>query len=233
MPRRGENIFKRKDGRWEARYVKEITLEGTKKYGSVYAKTYREVKAKQLVCINQPITGARKSSVTVDDIMWEWLAHNKNQLKISSYQRYFTTIKNHISKQVGKIQIKHLTACTIEKFTDELLINKNLSRETVNHVLIVLGMGLGFAKTQYQAAAPDIHLLKLTKTKTRVLSVSGQDTSVQYLLANEDIFLFGILLALYTGFRIGEICALKWEDLANNEIHVNKTISGGTDQIHI
>lgn len=47
MPRRGENIFKRKDGRWEARYVKEIMLDGTKKYGSVYAKTYTEVKQKQ------------------------------------------------------------------------------------------------------------------------------------------------------------------------------------------
>lgn len=44
MPRHGENIFKRSDGRWEARYVKEIGLDGTKKYGSVYAKTYREVK---------------------------------------------------------------------------------------------------------------------------------------------------------------------------------------------
>lgn len=37
MPRRGENIYKRKDGRWEARFVKEITVDGKKKYGSVYA----------------------------------------------------------------------------------------------------------------------------------------------------------------------------------------------------
>lgn len=30
IPRRGENIYKRKDGRWEARYVKEITADGKK-----------------------------------------------------------------------------------------------------------------------------------------------------------------------------------------------------------
>ena len=46
MPKRGENIFKRKDGRWEARYIVEITIDGRKRYGSVYAPTYREVKAK-------------------------------------------------------------------------------------------------------------------------------------------------------------------------------------------
>lgn len=49
MPRREENIYKRKDGRWEARYVKEIAVDGSKKYGSVYARTYRKVKAKQRV----------------------------------------------------------------------------------------------------------------------------------------------------------------------------------------
>lgn len=55
MPRRGENIYKRKDGRWEARYLKEITADGKKKYGSVYAKSYAEVKAKNsnVFCIPQ------------------------------------------------------------------------------------------------------------------------------------------------------------------------------------
>ena len=69
MPRRGENIIKRKDGRWEARYVKEIALDGKKKYGSVYAKTYTEVKAKQQLCINKPLGNARKSTATIDEIM--------------------------------------------------------------------------------------------------------------------------------------------------------------------
>ena len=40
MARHGENIYKRKDGRWEARFVKEITIDGKKKYGSVYASIY-------------------------------------------------------------------------------------------------------------------------------------------------------------------------------------------------
>ena len=137
MPRRGENIFKRKNGRWEARYVKEIALDGSKKYSSVYAKTYKEVKAKQHLCINNPLGNARKLTATVDEIMQEWLEQSKNQLKISSYQKYQATVQNHISKQLGKIPIKNLTSVTITQFTDNLLSNEGLSKDTVNNVLML------------------------------------------------------------------------------------------------
>ena len=46
MPRKGENIYKRKDGRWEGRYIKSRTLEGKARYGYVYARSYRETKMK-------------------------------------------------------------------------------------------------------------------------------------------------------------------------------------------
>ena len=46
MARKGENIFKRKDGRWEARYVRGYELSGKIKYGFCYGKTYREAKDK-------------------------------------------------------------------------------------------------------------------------------------------------------------------------------------------
>ena len=40
--KKGENIFKRKDGRWEARYIKGYELSGKIKYGFCYGKTYKE-----------------------------------------------------------------------------------------------------------------------------------------------------------------------------------------------
>ena len=46
MARKGENIYKRKDGRWEGRYIKSRSSTGKANYGYVYAKSYREVKAK-------------------------------------------------------------------------------------------------------------------------------------------------------------------------------------------
>ena len=48
MPKKSTNIYKRKDGRWEARYVKSVDAAGVKKYGSVYAKSYQEARERQL-----------------------------------------------------------------------------------------------------------------------------------------------------------------------------------------
>ena len=46
MAKKGENIFKRKDGRWEARYIKGHDLSGKIRYGFCYGKTYKEAKEK-------------------------------------------------------------------------------------------------------------------------------------------------------------------------------------------
>lgn len=46
MPRRGENIYKRKDGRWEGRYIRSRSTAGKAIYGYVYARTYKEAKEK-------------------------------------------------------------------------------------------------------------------------------------------------------------------------------------------
>lgn len=45
MPRKGENIYKRKDGRWEGRFIKQRTSD-VAKYGYIYGKSYLEVKKK-------------------------------------------------------------------------------------------------------------------------------------------------------------------------------------------
>ncbi|MDY2663843.1 MAG: hypothetical protein SOV67_14100 [Bariatricus massiliensis] len=44
MPRTAKNIYKRKDGRWEARYPSGKTQTGKTKYASIYAKSYTEAK---------------------------------------------------------------------------------------------------------------------------------------------------------------------------------------------
>lgn len=226
MPRRGENIFKRKDGRWEARYIKEITVDGKKKYGSVYATTYREVKVKQQLYINQPQLALQKyQEKKLDSIMTEWLEECKKQLKISTYQKYQAIIQNHISKRIGSLPIKNISSDTVSHFTDCLISQKNrLSRETINQILIVLSMGFDFAQERYNANSPEIHFLKSTKPSIRVLSVLEQQSLVGYLSEKSDVFSFGILLALYTGMRIGEVCALQWEDISIETIRINKTM---------
>lgn len=234
MPRRGENIYKRKDGRWEARYVKEISVDGVKKYGSVYAKTYNEVKTKQQLFLLPEMHRQNSVKMFVSDVMYEWLESNKNQIKITTYQKYKSTIENHIIPELGKIQIQFLTSVIIQQYTDKLLA-KAISRTTVNDILIVLGMGLSYAEEEYNLHIPKIALVKNPPKEMRVLSVSEQNILVDYLLNKNDVFSFGMLLALFTGIRIGELCALTWDDIGENTIRVNKTVQrvqqNGTTEI--
>ena len=46
MPKKGENIYKRKDGRWEGRYIKYYDVDGKAKYGYIYGATYYETRNK-------------------------------------------------------------------------------------------------------------------------------------------------------------------------------------------
>ena len=86
---KGENIFKRKDGRWEARYIKGYELSGKIKYGFCYGKTYREAKEKVTKCkaalVNGkpiPSTNSRHSFAFYCD---EWLRMRKPKVKESTY----------------------------------------------------------------------------------------------------------------------------------------------------
>lgn len=223
MPRRGENIYKRKDGRWEARYVKEITADGKKKYGSVYASSYKEVKAKQQLCVLQPTTNHNPISITVTELIAEWLGSIKNRVKPCTYQKYECVCRNHIISDLGTIAVRYVSRFTIMSFTEKLL-EKSLSKKTVNDILIVLGLALKYAEETYSITAPKINYVKEQKKEMRVFSAQEQQVITEHLLQQIDIHKFGVLLALYTGMRIGELCALRWDDITDEHIVINKTM---------
>ena len=222
MPRRGENIYKRKDGRWEARFVKEITIDGKKKYGSVYGHSYSEVKQKQKTHIFNPQIIETKNFATVESIMKNWLYLTKHKTKYSTFVKYETIINNHIIPELGKINVNMLTGKHISEFTDKLI--GSFATATVNNILIVLEMGFDYAEEEYNIKCPKISLLKQTKQEMRVLSRSEQQTLIRYTRKNDDCYSFGILFTLFTGVRIGELCALQWDDIKDNKIHISKTM---------
>lgn len=222
MSRRGENIYKRKDGRWEARFVKEITIDGKKKYGSVYGHSYSEVKQKQKTHIFNPQIIETKNFATVEAVMKNWLYLTKHKTKYSTFVKYETIINNHIIPELGKINVSMLTAKRISEFTDKLI--DSFATATVNNILIVLEMGFDYAEEEYNIKCPKISLLKQSKQEMRVLSRSEQQTLIRYIRNNDNCFSFGILFALFTGIRIGELCALQWDDIKDNKIHISKTM---------
>ncbi len=226
MARRGEAIYHRKDGLWEARYVKDIDICGKKKYGSVYGQTYREAKDKRqeildrmLLC--QSTVPLRK--ITIETLANEWLTINKSRLKKSSYQRYDGFLRNHITPVIGSAGAFHLSTSVVHEFSQNRL-NAGLSPQTVNSVLVFLHSIMRYGHRQYHLPLPEFIYLSCGKKEMRVLSKAEQKHLVAYLLRESDIYKAGVLVALYTGLRIGELCALRWEDIQDSSIYVRRTV---------
>ena len=225
MPKRGNNIYKRKDGRWEARYVKEIGANGKKFYSSVYGATYKEARNKQLVYINRSQSAADSNAKTLSEIMNEWLFSIENSVKKSTFQKYQSIIKNHIdTHMIGSLSAHLLTVKTYSDYSKDKMNSKQLSPKTVNDILTVISLALSYAEEVYGVKKPKLKRVKEPVKEMRVLSVIEQKRLENYLYDKIDSYKFGILLALYTGIRIGELCALQWDDVRDDCIIISKTM---------
>ena len=118
MARKGENIYKRKDGRWEGRYIKSRSSTGKANYGYVYAKSYREVKAKlisQSSCTSNSVTvDPEISSDQFEQVAMEWFQAICPKVKESTSNKYRNLLSSYILPVFGSKQLRDITHEFIE-----------------------------------------------------------------------------------------------------------------------
>lgn len=229
--RKGENIFKRKDGRWEARYIKGYELSGKAKYGFCYGKTYKQAKEKVTLCKAQllngfaaPAAGKNRHFAYYCD---EWLRSRKQIVRESTLVKYDTVVAKHIKPKLGGLLPLALTTAVIDDFSNKLLFEDGLSPKSVRDILVVLNGIIKHITTYFPSLkAVEINYPKESRREMRVLSKDEQSRLAEYLIDNIDPCKFGVLLMLLTGVRIGELCALKWENINIEEgvIYVKATM---------
>ena len=220
---KGENIFRRRDGRWEARYIKGRELSGKIKYGYCYGKTYREAKEKAAkrkaaLANGAPLPTARTQK-PFSSYCLEWLHTKKCTVKESTYIKYSAAVNKHIIPKLGVCHPLGFTTELMDDFIKELQFEDELAPKTVHDILVVLHGILKFASSKFAGSFPavEINYPKIGKKEMRVLSREEQARLVAYLHEDLDSCRFGILLALCTGIRIGELCALQWESVSTND----------------
>ena len=231
MSKKGENIFKRKDGRWEARYVKGRELSGKIRYGFCYGRTYKEAKEKAALCKAALSAGAplpaAGSRHRLAFFCREWLRQEQGKIKESTYVKYDIMLTKHILPKLGACFPLGVSTQLIDQFRQELL-DEGLSLKTVRDILTLLRSILKYTAKQFPGMFPvvEISYPKEQKKEARVLSLEEQRRFLSYLRTDMDECRFGILLAFLTGLRVGELCALKWENvcLKNRTIHVDATM---------
>ena len=228
MPRKGENIYKRKDGRWEGRYIKSRSCTGKILYGYVYAKTYREAKTKLQEVIPLHKTKSTASVVANTNLFSvvtsEWFEGIKTQCKESTQNKYENLLSSYILPIYGNQTLDNITYDFIESHCNDLLVSggnagQGLSPKTVTDVLSVIRNILKFAirKGMYVPCDGSGVQVKHATKPMRVLSKTEQEQLCKCLLVEPDPCDIGILVCLFTGLRVGEICALRWEDIRYDE----------------
>jgi len=239
MPRRGENIRKRKDGRWEARYIKYYDSNGKAVYGYVYAKTYFEVKKKQNESVEKITTKAlpiKEHEATFREVLFLWLDNNKIKLKPQTYAKYLNLIENHIIPDLGHNKIKKVDSNLINNFlflksaNGRLDGKGGLSPSYLQSIAFIITSAIAFSTTEgYRVSfIGEIRTPPKRKYKSEINVLTHEEQGVleKYLSQEKTDKHIGVFLSLYTGLRIGEVCGLRWEDvdLDNKTIHIRNTV---------
>jgi len=155
-----------------------------------------------------------------------WQEEKKQFVKKSTYAAYALIVDKHLLPAFGNLILvteKEVQAFVLSK------LQTGLSQKTIKDMLIVLRMILKFgAKKQYCTYLPFdvIFPTERERQDLTVLSVTNQRKIINYVRENFTFRNLGIFICLSTGIRIGEVCALTWNDIDvdNGIIHIRKTI---------
>lgn len=238
MPRKGENIYKRKDGRWEGRYIKERKINGSIKYGYVYDHSYKGVKSKletmkgrSYECTHPESCDKHYSLEEVADLWFDYIIPN---IKYSTQIKYLNLWELYIKKDLGEIPVSELDYMKIEKHCSYLLQkggkkSTGLSTKTVCDVLSLIKRIIRYAGQRLEIDVCDLSNIIINyrnKREIEVLDYSDQLTLIKYLSENPNARNVGILICLCTGMRVGEICALRCQDIdiSKKLIYVHSTM---------
>lgn len=227
MSKRGENIYKRKDGRWEGRIL--IHAPDSKRI-SVYGKTYREVRDRMQE--KKLLPGIVHCPKRVSEATEVWLASRERLLKPSSVAKYRNLVQRHILPLLGKLRICDLDRNTVSGFVRALSCGQTgsgvqLTRKTVRDVLMILEKSVRFAgELSFSVEKNELSGKTGGGKRITVLSEQEQKRLEEQLFTDTDEKKLGLLLCLYAGLRIGEICAMRWEciDLCEKTLSVNVTM---------
>lgn len=237
MPRKGENIYKRKDGRWEGRYIKG-RAEKKAFYGYVYGKSYRDVRERLQEARNQweqnpEGEGAGTRQITFEEICGIWLHDSQTTLKESSAVKYRHMLRRYLlpvfgARDIGEISTEDLISFIHSLREDGGAQGQGLSAKTAADIISILKTVRKYALARRYPVhfLPECITIKQDRKQMRILSRQEEERLFGYLQSNMTPSNLGILLCLFTGIRLGELCALKWEDISvtSRSLHICKTM---------
>ncbi len=141
----------------------------------------------------------------------QWLADRRTVVKASTYSKYESVWRLHLCPALGACRLGALTTAKIDGLRQALLA-QGLAPKTVRDVLAVLSsvLAFGLQAGHSELVSVRVRYPRVPRRAIRVLTPQEQASLVAFLRRDMDTCKFGVLLALSTGIRLGELCALQW-----------------------
>jgi integrase len=228
MPRRGENIYKRKDGRWEGRRLKK---DG--KYQYFYSSSYKGVKEKIKQTPEAIGTHKKQANATnpnAVDLLEAWLKDTAPRVKPSTYESYYRCMNKYVIPFYQNNRYSKITEDSVFRFTRLIREETDLADSSRRKILSIFKIALREVLKGSPEYITIIELIKPPKQadkEVEVFSMKDQRSIEQAALRHESKQAIGIVLCFYTGIRLGELCALKWKDIdmEAGTLSINRTVS--------
>lgn len=164
--------------------------------------------------------------LTYNNIIKKWL-NTKNNIKIQTLQRYESIIHNHIENDIGKLNINKINFNVLNEYLEHLK-QQNLSISTLKNILYIMKSTIYYSFQNHYLNYFDIEFLRIKGhyKSPFVLNKKEQIIIENYLKENINVKSLSLLLCLYTGIRLGEVCGLQWKDFDfyNNSLEIKRTI---------
>ena len=234
MAKRGENIRRRKDGRWEGRYIKSRTSERKPVWGYVYGSAYADVK--EILIRKKAEAGfyaLSRTDLIFRELAEQWLASIRVGIKESSFAHYQYTLRKYILPVLKDVRVSNLSENILEQAMQVIISPRNQEHRPLGHssakeCLSMLRRICKYA-THLRLIRPMeicVHLPKEPHKENEPLTKKEQKITEEFVLQNPTPRKIGLLLGLELGLRIGEICGLQWGDfdLKLGTLKINRTV---------
>lgn len=175
-----------------------------------------------------------QSKILFKDLANDWLIQKRISVKNSTYVKYRNALNKHIIPELGDIELDSLDNRKILCFVNNKLNYTNdnsatqLSNKTIKDLLLIVNNILKYGKTYYPDNVSSFTIVypSISRSNIRVLSHIEQQALEQIIYTDMNSIKLGILISLFTGLRIGEMCGLRWEDISLYEgtLSVNRTV---------
>ena len=157
-------------------------------------------------CLNEK---EKKFNVLCD----EWLSYKRMRIKESTYSNYKFKIVKYLKKDFGEYTLKKFNNIDINRYIEDL--QETLSDKTIKDIITVLKSILKYCERKYDIDFK-LDLISVPTSggsEVEIFNEKERNKIENYILNSNDLKEIGVLISMYSGLRIGEICALRWADI--------------------